>query len=211
MSSQSVHYYTNLPSSIIEILYQDLVNNFEKEMGPSYLKGQLDFDEIRKSKNTWVSSDYWITGFLMHYVLKANRDNFKFDISHIDYESLQFAKYEKGEFYDWHTDSSIQDCYIPKVKQIPSRSTHNPDLHQDYLNLNTEYIRKISFSLQLSHPDDYEGGNVEFIDDHDKAFIAPRQRGSLILFDSRTKHKVHEVTRGVRRSIVGWVLGPRWK
>ena len=72
-------------------------------------------------------------------------------------------------------------------------------------------IRKLSFSLQLSDPDDYEGGNVEFIDDSDKNFIGPRQRGTIILFDSRTKHRVNKVTKGVRRSIVGWVLGPRWK
>ena len=38
-----------------------------------------------------------------------------------------------------------------------------------------------------------------------------RQRGAIILFDSRTRHRVLKVRKGVRRSIVGWVLGPRWK
>ena len=33
----------------------------------------------------------------------------------------------------------------------------------------------------------------------------------MILFDSRTKHRVLKVTKGTRRSIVGWVVGPRWK
>ena len=50
-------------------------------------------------------------------------------------------------------------------------------------------------------------GNVQFIDDENKTFMAPRQRGSMVLFDSRTQHK-YESKRGVRRSIVGWVLGP---
>ena len=72
-------------------------------------------------------------------------------------------------------------------------------------------VRKLSFTLQLSHPDDYEGGNVELIDEAGKNYIAPRQRGSMILFDSRTQHRVNKVTKGERKSIVGWVLGPRWK
>ena len=72
-------------------------------------------------------------------------------------------------------------------------------------------IRDRSFTLQLSHPDDYEGGNVQFIDDENRSFMAPRQRGAIILFDSRTRHRVLKVKKGVRRSIVGWVLGPRWK
>ena len=38
------------------------------------------------------------------------------------------------------------------------------ELHQDYLNIQNEYVRKISFSLQLSNPYDYEGGNIQFID-----------------------------------------------
>jgi predicted 2-oxoglutarate/Fe(II)-dependent dioxygenase YbiX len=35
--------------------------------------------------------------------------------------------------------------------------------------------------------------------------------GSVILFDSRTKHRVKKIRRGVRKSIVGWVVGPRWR
>ena len=49
------------------------------------------------------------------------------------------------------------------------------------------------------------------IDESNKNYIAPRQKGSLIIFDSRTKHRVCKVRSGVRKSIVGWVVGPRWK
>ena len=52
---------------------------------------------------------------------------------------------------------------------------------------------------------------MQFIDDENRSFMAPRQRGAIILFDSRTRHRVLKVKKGVRRSIVGWVLGPRWK
>ena len=79
------------------------------------------------------------------------------------------------------------------------------------MNENTELVRKLSFSLQLSDPDDYEGGNVQFLDENGKSYFAPRQKGSIILFDSRTQHRVLKVTKGTRKSIVGWVVGPRWK
>ena len=71
--------------------------------------------------------------------------------------------------------------------------------------------RKLSFSIQLSHPDDYEGGNVQLLDEAGNSYIAPRKRGAIVLFDSRTQHRVLKVTKGTRKSIVGWVVGPRWK
>ena len=33
----------------------------------------------------------------------------------------------------------------------------------------------------------------------------------MILFDSRTQHRVLKVKSGVRKSIVGWTVGPRWR
>ena len=81
----------------------------------------------------------------------------------------------------------------------------------EFLNENTELVRKLSFAMQLSDPDDYEGGNLQLMDEHNKSYIAPRQRGSIILFDSRTPHRVHKVRKGERKSLVGWVVGPRWK
>ena len=33
----------------------------------------------------------------------------------------------------------------------------------------------------------------------------------MVLFDSRTQHRVLPVKKGVRKSIVGWTVGPRWK
>ena len=72
-------------------------------------------------------------------------------------------------------------------------------------------VRKLSFSLQLSDPEDYRGGELEFIDNSNKPFLAPKQRGTMVVFDSRVKHRVRKVKSGLRKSIVGWVIGPRWK
>ena len=78
------------------------------------------------------------------------------------------------------------------------------------MNENIELVRKLSFSLQLSDPDSYSGGNVQIMDDSGASHIVPRKRGTIVLFDSRAQHRVLKVTKGQRRSIVGWVVGRRW-
>ena len=95
--------------------------------------------------------------------------------------------------------------------RLVSIGNRTDGLKQDFLNENTEMVRKLSFVLQLSDPDDYEGGNLQLLDEAGKSYIAPRQRGTMILFDSRTMHRVLKVKSGVRKSIVGWTVGPRWK
>jgi len=55
------------------------------------------------------------------------------------------------------------------------------------------------------------GGQFQLLDETGKSYIAPRQRGTIILFDSRAQHRVRPVTKGIRKSIVGWTVGPRWK
>ena len=72
---------------------------------------------------------------------------------------------------------------------------------------------EISVSIHISTnlPDDYEGGNVQLLDEAGNSYFAPRKRGTIMLFDSRTQHRVLKVTKGTRKSIVGWTVGPRWK
>ena len=181
MAYQTIWYFTELPEDIVDTLDKDLYNNFDFKMEDSKLHGDALNKDIRKSKNAWISTNHWIAGFLWHYVCKANND------------------------------SGISVHFKPEFNVRGGQSINNKDAHSDYLNKQTEYVRKLSFTLQLSDPDDYEGGNVELIDEANQNYIAPRQRGTIILFDSRTQHRVNKVTKGTRRSIVGWVVGPRWK
>ena len=212
MAYQSIWYFTDLPEKVVNLIEEDLAETFDSQMGDSKLHGDALNKEKRNSKNTWISTDHWIAGFLWHYVQKANRDNFLYDLSYIDGESMQYTRYGEGEYYNWHNDSSIAVHYKPQALGISGgESINNEKAHIDYLNKNTEMVRKLSFTLQLSDPNDYEGGNVQLIDDAGQSYIAPRQRGSIVLFDSRTSHRVLKVTKGTRRSIVGWVVGPRWK
>ena len=82
------------------------------------------------------------------------------------------------------------------------------NLAEDQVTLKGEIVRKLSFSLQLSDPTDYTGGEVQFLDNGGNTFFAPKQRGTLVVFDSRTRHRVRRFVL-VCKSIVGWVVGPR--
>ena len=210
MALQSVWFFTGLPSDIINSLEKDLEKHFD-DMGDSKLINDVLDEDIRKSKNTWIPTTHWITGWLWHYVQAANRNNFLYDISFIESESMQYARYGVGEYYHWHSDTSIPVQYKPQIQISATESTTDDNYLKERVAIKNELVRKISFSLQLSDPDDYEGGNIQFIDESNQNYIAPRQKGSLIIFDSRTKHRVCKVRSGVRKSIVGWVVGPRWK
>ena len=206
MAYQSIWYYTNLPSEIIDTIANDLAVNYDSSMAESQLaSGNLDKNH-RNSHNSWIPTTHWLGGFMWHYIERANRENFLYDLKCIDNESMQYTKYDKGQFYGWHNDAGLSNLYKPV--SVGNRQDTNV---QDFLNTQLETVRKLSFVLQLSDPDDYEGGNLQLLDETGKTYFAPRQKGTIILFDSRTQHRVLKVTKGTRKSIVGWTVGPRWK
>lgn len=211
MAYQSTWYFTDLNPKIIEIIEEDLAKNFDFQLQDSKV-GEGDYGtvdkDVRNAKNAWVPTSHWIGGFIWHYIQRANRENFLYDLSNIDNESLQYTVYGEGEYYGWHNDSGLATHYRP----MASGNRGSGDLiATDFINSNCEMVRKLSFSLLLSDPETYEGGNLQFLDETGRSYFAPRQRGTIILFDSRTQHRVLKVTKGVRKSIVGWTVGPRWK
>lgn len=89
-------------------------------------------------------------------------------------------------------------------------------------------VRKLSSTIQLSDPDEYEGGDFEYIEyngvfdklghtntiidvaSHKKTIpFSGKSKGTLIVFPSDTYHQVTPVIRGTRISLVSWFHGPR--
>ena len=208
MAFQALWYQTDLPKNIIETIEKDL-KVFDEQAQDSSVghggSGEVD-KVIRNSKNVWIPTNHWIGGFLWHYVQRANKENFVYDLTCIDGEAMQYTQYGEGQFYNWHIDAGIESFYKPQIL-VSSAQT----IAQDQINLNGEYVRKLSFSLQLSDPEDYTGGEVQFMDTSGKLFFAPKQKGAIIFFDSRMPHRVRKIKSGFRKSLVGWVVGPRWK
>lgn len=205
MAHLTCWHMTDLPTEMVDILERD-IQQFDKTARSSELgNGAVDKD-IRDSKNAWIPTSHWVGGFLWYYVSKLNRENFCYDLTDIDGSAVQYTQYHEGEFYTWHQDADLDTFFKPN--QIVSSADN---MCQDQVTLNGEYVRKLSFSLQLSDPTEYTGGEVQFLDNSGKTFFAPKQRGTMIVFDSRVKHRVRKVRSGVRKSLVGWVVGPRWK
>ena len=124
----------------------------------------------------------------MNFTNRANADFFGFDISGVC-RYIQHTEYNKGSFYDWH-----QDCFLGESQE-------------------GVYERKLSFSIQLSEPDSYTGGDLEFTDDitltlEEKERL--RQKGTIIIFPSFLQHRVTEITEGQRHALVGWREGKQW-
>ena len=198
MAHSSIWYTSGMPEELVSLIEKDL-KDADKNFSPATTFGGLTLDK-RDSKTAWIASNHWVVGLSYHYVLRANRENFLYDIIGFDGESMQYTSYTEGEYYNWHHDANIEVSFKP---------TENAQ--ENFVVTNTEKIRKLSFILQLSDPDDYEGGEVQFMSGDGKTYFAPKTRGTVIVFDSRTPHRVKKVISGHRKSLVGWVVGPRWK
>lgn len=72
-----------------------------------------------------------------------------------------------------------------------------------------DIVRKISFSIQLTNPTEYDGGDLEFMPAITDKKI--RDQGTMTIFPSYKVHRVSPVTRGVRHVIVGWIYGPDFR
>ena len=158
----------------------------------SNIDGENKEKNIRSSKNTWINWDEWIGGIIHNMMISANREYFLYDLEYFD-QPIQVTVYngERGDFYDWHTDNGTSVT-------APRRSD------------GVLIERKLSCSLVLSSPDEYEGGELEFSLGRWSKSVKP-ERGSAVIFPAWLPHKVNPVTAGKRISLVAWMNGPSFK
>ena len=117
------------------------------------------------------------------YIAESNvRAEWNFVLSTL--ENVQISKYaaESGGHYAWHIDG-----------------TEPKDGMQ----------RKLSVSILLNDPSEFEGGELQ-IKGIDSNNILTK-RGSIVVFPSFIEHRVTPVTKGVRYSAVTWALGPAFR
>jgi predicted 2-oxoglutarate/Fe(II)-dependent dioxygenase YbiX len=77
-----------------------------------------------------------------------------------------------------------------------------------FMNPNESECRKLTVLMFLN--DDFEGGKL-FIQNGDKKIYPPQDVGTCLVFPSFMLHGVEPVTKGIRRSIVTWLVGPWFK
>ena len=139
---------------------------------------------IRRSQISWVNNDAdtkWVFEKLAIVISKMNAQYYRFDLTGFG-EPLQLTNYDQSEngMYGWHTD------YGGGVS------------------------RKLSMSVQLTNPSEYEGGDLQVMAANQPQSIR-KQRGLIAIFPSYVVHQVTPVTQGSRQSLVAWVSGPAFK
>ena len=125
--------------------------------------GRVD-PTIRSTKIAWIpgnEENAWLYRKLTDVILAANEKWFGFELHNI--EGLQYSVYNEGDFYDAHVDHHYQ----------------GPG----------QYPRKLSFTLQLTDPSEYEGGETR-MHTSQEPFAIPKTKGTISLFPSYTLHDV---------------------
>lgn len=147
-----------------------------------------DYSSQNRSRNSYIcflpliEETDWIFTKMSEISNRINNDYFKYDLDSI--ESLQFTEY--GENYNGFYKKHIDSLY------------------------ESSSSRKLSFTLQLCDPDDYDGGNLLLHTGKDVIDL-PKNKGSISFFPSWALHEVQPVIKGTRYSLVGWLAGPRFK
>ena len=140
--------------------------------------------DVRESEICWIKDDI-LKNFIYYKFESANSDpQWGYELT--DIEHIQYTKYKTNGHYDWHAD--IGPGLLSK--------------------------RKISITVQLSEPDEYEGGDLEIFKggSMDGPFpTAKREAGLVFVFPSFMMHRVTPVTKGVRKSFVIWLGGSHYR
>ena len=142
---------------------------------------------IRNSTHRWIATDNWIAGMMAHFVREANLSYYNFDL--IGWaDQIQYTEYNgKGTHYKWHADS-MDSAIIPNT------------------------CRKLSISLLLSGPDEYQGGEFQILNsDNSTMRTFKPELGQAIIFPSYLTHRVRPLKSGNRVSLVGWYGGPHFR
>ena len=113
--------------------------------------------------------------------IDINQKYYEYDLH--DIFEFQLIKYYVGGNYNWHCDYG----------EAPVSGS----------------VRKLSMSVHLTDPKEYEGGELNLINYSNYPVMVNNSLGSTILFDSKVPHKVWPVTWGTRIALVVWANGPK--
>ena len=165
-------------------LIEEMTSDLEFQKAATGQDDTSKISEYRKSSVKWCPQTdkwEWVYSKLHDMIVEANNAMWKFDLNTMR-ETIQYTQYYEGAgHYDWH-----MDCGIGIQNQ-----------------------RKVSVTVQLSAPDEYEGGDLEFnLGNH---MVAPRAQGAAVIFPSFYLHRVTPVTKGTRKSFVLWVGGEPYR
>ncbi len=165
-------------------------NDGELRDGLTFGSKPEDIDKIKQIRNSKIKfvkinkENSWIFKRLKNIIEKVNDDFYNFEL--VGFDKFQYSEYNsEGSKYDFHID-----CFLGEK--------------------NVNLMRKMSVSLLLSDPEkDYEGGDFELSVGQTQKIN--QKKGTAVFFPSFVMHRVSPIVKGNRKSIVIWVLGPKFK
>lgn len=164
------------------VQYLDTLPKEEAAVG-----GENENGKVRKSNVAWVANNSAqaaeIYDKLAFVARRLNSMFYGFDLFGF-VEDMQYTVYdgEQESHYTWHMDMSAD----------------------------TASARKLSLVIQLSSPEDYEGGELQTLVGSEEQSV-DKKLGLTVAFPSWTLHRVTPVTKGIRKTLVVWVAGPQFK
>jgi PKHD-type hydroxylase len=144
--------------------------------------------ESRIAKLGWLypkENTFHVWEKIVEAIAQVNRSTFHFDLTGL-YEPLQLGTYTGDEksHHGWHMDYMFDGNAAP---------------------------RKLSMSLLLSDPSEFEGGELQIKMPDNENQSLEQAKGRAWFFPSYVSHRVTPVTKGTRKSVVLWVSGPPFK
>jgi len=140
--------------------------------------------DYRKSEISWLDDDEetrWLYEKMANLCKTANKAMWNFDVWGYQDGFQYTVYYGDGGHYDWHVDLG------PNISN-----------------------RKISCVLQLSDPDEYDGGELQ-MNPGGNILTVPKQLGLVCFFPSFILHRVTPLNSGVRKSLVNWFCGANFR
>lgn len=147
-------------------------------------------EKVRNSIISWIEPEGWLAERLEYIARQLNGKYFGLDLWGFG-ENFQYTTYKYDvkkkieQHYDWHMDQG---------------SSEGPP-------------RKLSLVLQLSDPSEYEGGELQIMTGNSGSLgeTCRKQKGIIYAFPSYLMHRVTPVTKGIRRTLVVWISGPKFR
>tara|TARA_B100001094_G_scaffold101652_1_gene97843 strand:+ start:5120 stop:5743 length:624 start_codon:yes stop_codon:yes gene_type:complete len=180
-----------------------LGESFEQKPG-IHLAGSSpeEQENYRDSEISWVSNEFYMD-LLSGWIQQANKEaNWWFDLQ--TPEKIQYTTYKADGHYDWHIDGLADNHAARKLKS----KTPNPCPLNETIDPNLQgLVRKLSLTLNLSKPEDHQGGVLEIVHNNTLHQFPDPPKGSLVVFPSWFRHRITPITQGIRKSAVMWYNG----
>ena len=165
----------------------EVVNNAIEKNKDSLYKAEImsgvSNSNVRQGNIKWINDDKLY--HLLDNVMRVINKDSRWNLKITCIEPAQYGIYDVSDFYDWHNDQGSEPNSL---------------------------VRKVSMSLFLNDPDEYEAGELDI--EHQSPIINPRydslklDTGYAVFFESHMWHRVRPVKSGVRKSLVAWFSGP---